>query len=106
MNTPNRNPAAVSDTQISTRSWQQLTDHVMDTLVDYRHAHAGRMHHPTVIHLLLDGCHLDPHHGEGPRRLQAIASLLQSLGNSAYRIDLALAPQAQGHRLRIQPSNT
>lgn len=95
----------VSTTQIATRSWQQLTDHVLDTLVDYRHAHAGRMHDATAVHLLIDGSTLDPHRGDGPRRLQAMASLLQSLGNVQYRIDLALAPQARGHCLHIQPAD-
>ena len=93
----------VSDTVITTRSWQHLTDHVLDTLVDYRHAHAGRMRQTTEVHLLLDGRYLDPHSDEGPRRLQAIASLLQSLDNVHYRINLSLTPQVQGHRLRIQP---
>ena len=92
-----------SDTVIATRSWQQLTDHILDTLVDYRHAHAGRMHQATTVHLLLDGRYLDPHSDEGPRRLQAIASLLQSLDNVDYRIDLALTHQIRGHRLCIQP---
>lgn len=104
MNTPMHK--YVSTTQIATRSWQQLTDHVLDTLVDYRHAHAGRMRDATAVHLLIDGSILDPHRGEGPRRLQAIASLLQSLGNVQYRIDLALAPKARGHCLHILPADT
>lgn len=93
-----------SDTVIATRSWQQLTDHILDTLVDYRHAHAGRMRQATTVHLLLDSRYLDPHRGEGTRRLQVIASLLQSLDHVDYRIDLALTPQAHGHRLCIQPA--
>lgn len=102
MNTSHGNTR--SDTAIATRSWHQLTDHILDTLVDYRHAHVGRMRQATEVHLLIDGRYLDPYHNEGPRRLQAIASLLQSLDNTHCRIDLALTPQARGHRLRIQPA--